>query len=82
MAYIFLSKRTRAAFAGGSGLALAMAAGAVVVLPLGVLQAAGAFAEPHLLGAVLVVALASSVLPYSLELVAPCDGSRRECSGC
>jgi inner membrane transporter RhtA len=70
MAYIYLSKRTGAAFPGGSGLALAMAVGALIVLPAGVIQAGGALAEPDLLGAALVVALASSVLPYSLELEA------------
>jgi inner membrane transporter RhtA len=70
MAYIYLSKRTGAAFPGGSGLAIAMAVGALVVLPAGVIQAEGALTEPDLLGAALVVALASSVLPYSLELEA------------
>jgi len=70
MAYIYLSKRTGAAFPGGSGLALAMAVGALIVLPAGVIQAQGALAEPDLLGSALVVALASSVLPYSLDLEA------------
>jgi len=70
MSYVYLSKRTGAAFSGGSGLALAMAVGALIVLPAGVIPAAGALAEPHVLGSALVVALASSVLPYSLELVA------------
>ena len=70
MAYIYLSKRTGAAFPGGSGLAIAMAVGALVVLPAGVFQAEGALTEPDLLGSALVVALASSVLPYSLELEA------------
>jgi inner membrane transporter RhtA len=70
MAYIYLSKRTGAAFPGGSGLALAMAVGALIVLPAGVLQGGGAFAQPQLLGTALIVALASSVLPYSLELEA------------
>jgi inner membrane transporter RhtA len=70
MAYIYLSKRTGAAFPGGSGLAIAMAVGALVVLPAGVIQAEGALLEPDLLGSALVVALASSVLPYSLELEA------------
>jgi inner membrane transporter RhtA len=68
--YVYLSKRTGAAFKGGSGLALAMAVGALIVLPVGVVQAQGALAKPHLLGSALVVALASSVLPYSLDLVA------------
>src|SRR5215212_4677309 len=70
MAYIYLSKRTGSAFPGGSGLALAMAVGALIVLPAGVIQAQGALAEPDLLGSALVVALASSVLPYSLDLEA------------
>jgi len=70
MAYIYLSKRTGAAFAGGAGLAIAMAIGALVVLPVGVTRAGDALGAPDLLAAVLVVALASSVLPYSLELVA------------
>ena len=70
MAYIYLSKRTGAAFPGGSGLAIAMAVGALIVLPAGVIQADGALVEPDLLGSALVVALLSSVLPYSLELEA------------
>lgn len=69
-AYIYLSKRIGAAFRGGSGLALAMAVGALIVLPAGVIQAQRALVKPHLLGSALVVALASSVLPYSLDLVA------------
>jgi inner membrane transporter RhtA len=70
MAYIHLSQRTGQAFPGGSGLALAMAVGALIVLPAGVVQGEAALIEPDLLGAALVVALASSVLPYSLELEA------------
>ena len=70
MAYIYLSKRTGAAFSGGSGLALAMAVGALIVLPAGLIQAGGALTQPDLLGSALIVALASSVLPYSLELEA------------
>jgi inner membrane transporter RhtA len=70
MAYIHLSKRTGAAFPGGSGLAIAMAVGALVVLPAGVIQGGGGHGEPVVLASALVVALASSVLPYSLELEA------------
>jgi inner membrane transporter RhtA len=70
MAYIYLSKRTGAAFAGGAGLALAMAVGALIVLPAGVIQGQGALAQPDMLLSALVVAFASSVLPYSLELEA------------
>lgn len=70
MGYIYLSKRVGAAYPGGQGLAIAMAVGALIVLPAGVLQGGPALAQPELLGSVLVVALASSVVPYSLELVA------------
>jgi inner membrane transporter RhtA len=42
----------------------------LVVAPAGFIQGGGALAEPDLLGSALVVALASSVLPYSLELEA------------
>src|SRR5688572_2645934 len=67
-AYIYLSKRVGAAFSGGSGLALAMAVGALVVLPAGLVQGESTLVQPDLLGSALIVALASSVLPYSLEL--------------
>ena len=70
IAYIHLSKRAGAAFAGGNGLALAMVVGALVVLPAGLIQGEAALLEPDLLGSALIVALASSVLPYSLELEA------------
>ena len=70
MAYIYLSKRVGAAFPGGSGLALAMLVGALLVAPVGLIQADGGLAQPGLLGSALVVAIASSVLPYSLELEA------------
>ena len=59
MAYIHLSKRTGQAFPGGSGLALAMAVGALVVLPAGLVQGGVALVRPDLLGAALVVALGS-----------------------
>ena len=70
MAYIYLNKRTGAAFPGGSGLAIAMAVGALVVLPAGVIQGDGGLLQPQLVGTALIVALTSSVLPYSLELEA------------
>jgi threonine/homoserine efflux transporter RhtA len=69
-AYILLSVRTGRIFPGGSGLALAMVVGAVVIMPLGVAQAGSALLEPDLLAAGAAVALASSVIPYSLELEA------------
>src|SRR5919202_1834745 len=69
-AYIVLSQRTGRLFAGASGLALAMAVGAVAAAPLGIAQAGGALLHPDLLAAGAAVALASSVVPYSLELEA------------
>jgi inner membrane transporter RhtA len=70
MAYIYLSKRVGAAFPGGSGFAIAMVVGALIALPAGVLQADGALTQPGLLASAFIVAVASSVLPYSLELEA------------
>ena len=69
-AYIHLNQRTGAAFRGGSGLAIAMVVGALVVLPAGVLQADGALLRPELLGSAIVVAILSSVVPYSLDVEA------------
>src|SRR5215218_3093824 len=69
-AYILLSARTGRIFPGGTGLALAMVAGAALVAPFGIAGAGAELLRPELLGAVLAVALASSVLPYSLELEA------------
>jgi inner membrane transporter RhtA len=69
-AEISLSKRVGVTFPGGSGLAIAMVVGALIVLPAGVIQAQGTLVRTDLLGAAFVVALASSVLPYSLELEA------------
>jgi inner membrane transporter RhtA len=67
-AYIVLSARTGAALPGGRGLAIAMVVATAVALPAGVLQAGSRLVDPPLLAAGLVVALASSVIPYSLEL--------------
>jgi inner membrane transporter RhtA len=68
--YILLAERTGRIFPGGSGLALAMVAGAVVIAPVGIAQAGGELLHPELLAAAVGVALASSVVPYSLELEA------------
>jgi inner membrane transporter RhtA len=68
--YILLSARTGQLFPGGSGLAIAMIVGSAVVLPAGVAQGGGELLRPDLLAAGAAVALASSVIPYSLELEA------------
>jgi inner membrane transporter RhtA len=69
-AYIPISARTGRVFPGGGGLAIAMAVGAALVAPAGIAQAGSALLEPGLLASGAVVALASSVIPYSLELEA------------
>lgn len=68
MAYILTSKRVGALVPGSGGLAVALVVATAVVAPLGVPGAVGAFADPALLGLGLLVALLSSVVPYSLEL--------------
>jgi inner membrane transporter RhtA len=68
--YILLSARTGRAFPGGTGLAIAMTVGALAIAPFGIASAGDALLRPELLGAILAVALASSVLPYSIELEA------------
>jgi len=69
-AYILLSVRVGRAFAGGDGLALAMAVAALVLIPAGLIEGGAALAEPALLAVALAVALLSSAIPYSLELEA------------
>ena len=68
--YILLAERTGRVFPGGSGLAVAMVAGAVAVAPFGIGQAGSELLKPELLAAGAAVALASSVIPYSLDLEA------------
>lgn len=68
--YILLSARAGRAFPGGDGLALAMVAGSVVLLPVGIADAGGALLEPRLLALGAAVAVLSSAIPYSLELEA------------
>ncbi|MCP9962528.1 EamA family transporter [Streptomyces somaliensis] len=69
-AYIVFSARTGRRFPQADGLALAMAVGAVLSLPLGVAQAGARLAVPSTLALGLAVAVLSSVLPYTLELIA------------
>lgn len=69
-AYILLSARVGRAFPGGTGLALAMGVGAIVLLPIGLMAGGTALVSPPLLLLGFGVALLSSVLPYSFELEA------------
>jgi inner membrane transporter RhtA len=66
--YILLSGRTGAAFPGLDGLAIALAVSTLVVLPAG-LASTDVWTGEHLLKG-LGLAVLSSLLPYSLELLA------------
>ena len=69
-AYIVLSQRIGRIFAGGEGLALAMAgAGALLLVP-GIAAAGGELLDLELLAFGFAVAILSSAIPYSLELEA------------
>ncbi|MEU4848799.1 EamA family transporter [Streptomyces gilvosporeus] len=69
-AYILLSARTGQRFPQADGLALAMTVAAVLSLPFGVVSAGSALIDPVTVGLGAAVALMSSVLPYTLELLA------------
>lgn len=69
-AYILASGWTGRQFAGVTGLTIALLLAGAVVLPLGFLQAGGALVQPEALLKGAGIAVLSSVLPYSLELLA------------
>ncbi|CAM5598135.1 membrane protein [Streptomyces spiroverticillatus] len=69
-AYIVFSAKTGRRFPQADGLALAMAVAALLSLPLGVLEAGSKLLDPVTLGLGAAVAVMSSVLPYTLELIA------------
>lgn len=68
--YILASARVGREFPKLDGLALAMAIGAVVALPIGVLDAGSALLRIDLLALGAAVAILSSTIPYAFELVA------------
>ncbi|GAB2753789.1 EamA family transporter [Streptomyces bullii] len=69
-AYIVFSARTGRRFPQADGLALAMAAAALLFLPLGIAESGAKLTDPTTLALGAAVALLSSVLPYTLELLA------------
>ena len=69
-AYILLSARAGRAFPGGAGLALAMVAAGLLLIPFGVSGGGSGLLEPEVLGIGAAVAMLSSAIPYSLELEA------------
>ncbi|MGC5566803.1 EamA family transporter [Streptomyces sp. FR-108] len=69
-AYIVFSARTGRRFPQADGLALAMVVAAVVFLPLGLAESGTRLLDPTTIALGSAVAVLSSVLPYTLELVA------------
>jgi inner membrane transporter RhtA len=67
--YIHFGRKAGAAH-GGQITALGMLIGAAVIVPVGVAQAGAQMISPAILPAALGVALLSSALPYSLEMLA------------
>jgi inner membrane transporter RhtA len=68
--YILLSKRVGAAFPAVDGLAMALGVATLLVLPVGIGEGGSALGRPTVLGGGLAVAMLSSLIPYSLELIA------------
>lgn len=69
-AYILLGARTGQRWSGLSGLAVALAMGAVVLAPPALAVGGSALLDPYVIGTGVLVGVLSSVIPYSLELVA------------
>ncbi len=68
--YIVCSVRTGRAWPGLDGLAVASIVAALAMTPAAVATSGGELLEPRVLGLGLAVGLLSSVIPYSLELIA------------
>ncbi|MFJ9908706.1 EamA family transporter [Streptomyces sp. NPDC101152] len=68
--YIVFSARTGRRFPQADGLALAMAVGALLMLPLGIAESGTKLIDPVTIALGSAVAVMSSVLPYTLELLA------------
>ncbi|MER7397968.1 EamA family transporter [Streptomyces sp. NPDC000151] len=68
--YILVSSRMARRLSGGQGLALAVLWAALLSAPYGIAHAGRALLDPHVLWVAAVVAVASSVLPYSCNLEA------------
>jgi inner membrane transporter RhtA len=69
-AYILINARIGAAFAGGTGLVLAMCLAAIVALPFGIVGGGSHLLTLRSLGLGAAVGLLSSAIPYSLEVEA------------
>ncbi|MEM6839807.1 MAG: EamA family transporter [Cyanobacteria bacterium P01_C01_bin.120] len=69
-AYIVFSSQVSKVFPGADGVALAMTAGAIVIVPFGLATEGVKLFDPYILLMGLLVAILSSALPYSLEIAA------------
>jgi inner membrane transporter RhtA len=69
-AYILLTARIGRTLPGGQGLALAMLAGAAMLVPVGIGDAGADLLAPGVLAVGLAVAILSSAIPYTLEMEA------------
>jgi inner membrane transporter RhtA len=68
--YILISQRVGKTWAQLDGLALALCIGTLVVIPVGIVEGGSALLRPSLLAAGAAIAILSSILPYSFELIA------------
>lgn len=68
--YILLAAQVGQKLAGIEGLAWALAVSSVLLLPIGIITAGSAFLNPRLLAMGAGVAILSTTLPYSFEMVA------------
>jgi inner membrane transporter RhtA len=69
LALIPAAKRVGTSFRAPEALAIGMIAGTFLVLPAGVVEGGLALLRPSVLGACLGVAILSSLIPYTLELI-------------
>jgi inner membrane transporter RhtA len=68
--YILLSKETGRRFSTRAGLSIAMSSGALLLLPLGLAAGGTTLLQPYVWAVGVAVAVLSSLVPYSLELIA------------
>ena len=69
-AYILVSQRVGRTWAQVDGLAIALWIGTLVVVPAGIAQGGDALLRPSVIAGGAAVAILSSILPYSFELIA------------
>jgi inner membrane transporter RhtA len=69
-AYILIAQRVGRAFDGVSGLAIALLVAAIAIAPYGVVAGGTALGRPSVIGEGAAIAVLSSAVPYSLELLA------------